>query len=76
MTLNFIFPERILHVPNTKQTQDTPVSVPCCGGRAFTTQQEESGVMLFPGVPERKTRSRLSEQSPPTLQGQSHTDAL
>lgn len=32
--------------------------------------------MLFPGVPERKTRSRLSEQNPPTLQRQSHTDTL
>lgn len=76
VTLNFVFPERILQVPNTKQTQGTLVCMPCCGAGGFYSTAGESGVMLFSGVPKRKTRSRRSEQNPLTLQGQSHTDAL
>lgn len=54
VTLNFIFPERIVHVPNTKQTQDTPVSVPCCGAVAFTTQQERARWCCFQVFPKEK----------------------
>lgn len=56
----------LLQVPNTKQTQDTLVSVPCCGAGGFYSTAGESGVMLFSGVPKRKTRSRRSEQNPLT----------